>query len=258
MSQIEFIEWRLKDNVNTIEELKKKHSQKNEEFKTLEASDVNADVEEKKAILIKIQESHKKELDVLKERHKKERDEAMSAYLESKNKKGHSIDFAKRELKEISDELCKLKIENKKLNQEKHKIKKLKEVEITSHAVVQYLNRARGMNIESIRNEVAKKLSEGGETKEISDIKDHMVVNFLVEENRINLKEVESDILPESVKKLITANELIGSTGTFHTNNGFRLAVSCGKVVTFLPRKEKPMKIKIKLKEKRKIKKMKL
>ena len=256
MSQIEFIEWRLKDNVGTIEVLKKNYNQKLEEIKIIESSDVSADVEEKKLNLIKLQESHKRELDALKERHKKERDEAMLLYLESKNKKGFSIDYAKKELKSISDDLCKLKDENIKLNKEKHKIKKLGDVQITSHAMVQFLNRARGMNIENIRKEMFEKFVD--KFNNISEIKDHMIVDYLVEEGKIDLKEIESDILPESVKKLITANELLGSTGTFVIKDGFRLAVSAGKIVTFLPKKEKPLKVKIKIKEKIKVKKMKL
>ena len=231
MSQIEFIEWKLKQNMGIIEDLKKEHIQKSEEIKNLEASDVNADVEEKKSILIKIQESHKKELISLKERHKKERDEAMSAYLGSKNKKGYSLNSAKRELKDISDKLCKLKIENRKLNQERHKVKNTKDIEITKHAVVQYLNRAIGMNIDDIKVSIRKKiLTDGIEIKDSAPIQDHQVVDYL------------------------------GSTGTFVTKDGFRLAVSGGKVVTFLPKKDKPRKkiAAIFRKEKREPKKMKL
>ena len=261
MSQIEFIEWKLKQNMGIIEDLKKEHIQKSEEIKNLEASDVNADVEEKKSILIKIQESHKKELISLKERHKKERDEAMSAYLGSKNKKGYSINSAKRELKDISDKLCKLKIENRKLNQERHKVKNTKDIEITKHAVVQYLNRAIGMNIDDIKVSIRKKiLTDGIEIKDSEPIQDHQVVDYLISENLIDLKQVEDEILPESVRNLIIKDELLGSTGTFVTKDGFRLAVSGGKVVTFLPKKDKPRKkiAAIFRKEKREPKKMKL
>lgn len=249
MSKMESISFKLDKNLKIIEELKQKRTQKREEISIIESSDFGAIVEEKKKALLKLQEIHKRELDLIREKHRAEREVAMTEYLGSKTKKETSVEAAKKELKEIEDKLQAVKKDNRSLHKEKHKLKVLGEVQITSHAIVQYLNRAKGVNVDELRKEFADKYSHAS----VDEVKDHMLVDYLVSENRIDLKEVESDILPESVKKLITASELAGSTGVFGTNDGFRLAVSGGKVVTFLPKKEK-----IKTKREKKFKELEL
>jgi hypothetical protein len=265
MNQKEFVTWKLEEIVKKREELKEKHNQKRDEYlkakEEFENSDIKQEIEEKKSSLLTLQERHKKELDELKERHIREREIVMSAYVEVRDKEKLTLNALKAELNEIFEELGKVKSEASALNKEKHKLKDLEEVNVTSHAIVQYLNRATGMDIEKIRTKVRKKMvNEGSKISPTTKIQDHQVVDYLVNEDLIDLEQVEAEILPESVKELIMSNELLGSTGTFTTKDGFRLAVSGGKVVTFLPKKEKSRKKKTGLfkREKRTIRRMKL
>jgi hypothetical protein len=261
----EFILWKLEENAKKSEELKNKKNEKHLEYLKLkeefESSQYKCEIENKKNSLLTLQEQHKRELDELKERHKKEREAAMSDYLEIKEK-GKTILAAMRdELEELSNQLVEIVKENKQLNKDKQKLKSLEEIIVTNHAVVQYLDRAKGMNIDKIREKAREKmLANGSKIQSTTKVPDHKVVEYLVEEGIINLEQVEKEILPDNVKKLIMSDELLGSTGTFTTKGGFRLAVSAGKVVTFLPKKEKAKKINTHLvkREKRRPRKMKL
>lgn len=182
--------------------------------------------------------------------------------LQGENEKNKvAIDALREELNDISNEFKHIKKQNKQLLKDKGRLDKLEEISITSHAVVQFLDRARGMNINVFREKVKEKMFNGAENVE-SEIKvqDHHVVEYLVSEGIIILSDVEKQILPDDVKSLITKSELIGGSGIFTTKNGYRLAVNGRKVVTFLPKKEKSKKInKLFIKrEKRRPRKMKL
>lgn len=265
MNKKEFIKFKLEENVNKCKDLKEKHNLKRDEYlKTKEEfdnSDIKKEIEDKKNSLLTLQEKHKKELDELKKRHESERENAMSAYVEVKDRKGFIVNALKAELNEIYLELENAKKEGTILHKELRSLKNFEEITITSHAVVQYLNRAKNLDIENIKIKVRENLIDSGaEVKPTTQIQDHQVVEYLTSQGLINLSEVEMEIMPESVKKLITKDELLGSTGVFMTKGGFRLAVSGGRVVTFLPKKEKVTKKKVGLfkKESRAPKKMKL
>jgi hypothetical protein len=269
MNKVEFVKWQLEENVKKREELKIKFKEKEQEYldekAELESEEFKEEITGRKQFLQELQDSQKKELDELKARHKKERDKAMGDYLEMKNKVKFVLGSLKEELDSISKELAETKSENKKLNKEKGRMKDLDDVKITSHAIVQYLDRAKNMNLTKVRNEVRAKLIEDGlNIKPTTKIRDHAIVEYLVEKGVIDLEKVREDILPEKVKEVMLRDELVGSTGTFTTKDGFRVVAKNGNIVTFLP---KPVKKKKKSKpfyggkrerNKRKIRKMKL
>jgi hypothetical protein len=265
MNKREFIEFKLEENVNKCKDLKEKHNLKRDEYlKTKEEfdnSDIKKEIEDKKNSLLTLQEKHKKELDELKKRHESEREKMLSEYISVRDKQKLTMGAIKDELGELSKQLSDANIENKTLKKELKKCVEYEDVKVTSHAVVQYLNRAKNLDIEKIKAKVRENLiNSGDEINSKTQIQDHQVVEYLTGEGLINLSEVENEIMPESVKELIMKDELLGSTGVFPTKGGFRLAVSGGKVVTFLPRKEKITKKKVSLfkKESRAPKKMKL
>jgi len=265
MNKKEFIKFKLEENVNKCKDLKEKHNLKRDEYlKTKEEfdnSDIKKEIEHKKNSLLTLQEKHKKELDELKKRHESEREKILSEYINVRDSKKLAIGILKKELEDLSKQLFEAKAENRTLKKEKEKCLDYDDVKVTSHAVVQYLNRAKNLDIEKIKAKVRESLiNSGAEAQSIAQIQDHQVVEYLTSEGLINLSEVEMEIMPESVKKLIMKDELIGSTGVFPTKGGFRLAVSGGRVVTFLPRKEKVTKKKVGFfkKESRAPKKMKL
>lgn len=268
MNKVEFVKWQLEENVKKREELKIKFKEKQQEYlnekSELESDEFKKEITEKKDFLQEIQESHKKELDEIKARHKKERDEAMDAYLKLKDKTKFVLGTLKEELDSITSELAETKVENKKLNKEKGLMKDLEDVTITSHAIVQYLNRAKNMNMTRIKNEVRAKLIEDGLTiKPGTKIRDTSIVNYLVDKGSIDLEKIKEEILPENLKGVMLRRELVGSTGTFATKNGFRVVAKNGKIVTFLPKPEKKKKKKKPFfgkreKVRKKIRKMKL
>lgn len=255
MNRVEFVKWKLEENTKKYQELKEQYEQKEKEYLSakndFEKPCINSEIEIKKNLLIILKENHKKELSDLMERHKKEINEAKLNYYNLKDNRDTNLKKLKSELTEISIKLRDSKIENHQLHKENKKIKYLENIGITKHAIVQYLNRYKGMDIDKIREDIKFKTNS-------KKIEDHIVVEHLVADGIINLEEIEREILPEDVKKLITADELLGSSGTFELKSGFRIAVSDGSVVTFLPKKEKSKKIFVSKKEKRKLKKMRL
>jgi hypothetical protein len=265
MNKFEFVKWQLEENVKKREELKERFKEKQKEYldskEELESSGFEDEITGKKDFLQTLQESHKKELDELKVRHKKEKGEAMGVYLKLKEKAKFVLGTLKGELEEIQSGLADAKIENKKLNREKGLLKNWKDVTITSHAIVQYLDRAKNMNLAKIRKEIrAKMVEDGFVIKQSTKIHDHAVVEYLTEKGIINLEKIEEEILPEELKDLLLREELVGSTGTFTTKGGFRVVAKNGTIVTFLP---KPVKRKKSFygdgeRVKRKIKKMKI
>jgi len=265
MNKVEFVKWQLEENVKKREELKQKLSEKKKEYldskSELESSGFEEEITEKKEFLQQIQDSHKKELDELKARHKKEKDEAMGVYLKLKDRAKFVLGTLKDELDEIQKSLAEAKSENKKLNKKKSLLKDWEDVTITSHAVVQYLDRAKNMNLTKIKKEVrAKMIEDGFVIKPTTKIHDHAIVEYLSEEGVINLEKIKEEILPEDLKGIMLRDELIGSTGTFTTKNGFRVVAKNGRIVTFLPRPEKKKKSSYCKREKvkRVIRKMKL
>lgn len=187
--------------------------------------------------------------------------EDLKTLEKEKEKNEVALSALRSELNDISEEFKLIKKENNQLNKDKKKLDNLGKISITSHAIVQFLDRAKGMNISEFREKVKSRIVDGElKTESIAKIQDHQVVEYLINEGIIDLPDVERQILPDNIRDLITKSELIGGSGIFTTKDGYRLAVNGMKVVTFLPRKEKSKKIsKLYIKkEKRRPRKMKL
>jgi hypothetical protein len=247
MNKVEFVKWQLEENVKKREELKQKLSEKKKEYldskSELEANGFEEQITKKKDFLQQLQDSQKKEFDELKARHKKEKDEATGVYLKLKEKVKFVLGTLKEELDEIQSNLADAKSENKKLNKKKSILKDWEDVTITSHAVVQYLDRARNMNLTNIKKEVrAKMIEDGLVIKPTTKVHDHAIVEYLSGEGVINLEKVKEEILPADLKGIMLRDELVGSTGTFTTKDGFRVVAKNGRIVTFLPKPEKKKK----------------
>lgn len=261
MNRREYIEYELEENAKKSKKLKEEYHTKDTEYinaiEEFKNSETNSDIEEKKQFLHTLQEKHKKELDELKLRHKLERESAQWDYDESKEDKSSALDILRIERSEIIRKLSDINIKSKELKAEKKKLIKLNQVYISSHSMVQYLDRARGVDILSIKKEITDK----SEDKKLSEIQDHEIIDFLSKENRIVIEEIEDEMVPENIKKTILSDELLGISGTFKRKDGFRLVVKNSTIITFLP---KEAKIKKKgsyyglKKEKKKIRKMRL
>ena len=267
MNKVEFVKWQLEENVKKREELKIRFKEKQQEYlddkAELESEEFKEEITERKQFLQELQESQKKELDELKARQKEEKDKAMSTYLKLKSKVKFVLGTLKEELESITKELAEAKVENKRLNKEKGKLRGLDDVKITNHAIVQYLDRAKSMNLTKIRNEVrAKLIKDGLDIEPSTKVQDHSIVEYLEEKGVIDLEKIRDDILPEKIKEVMLRSELVGSTGTFTTNNGFRVVAKNGTIVTFLPKPDKRQKKKVfhgkRERVKKKIRKMKL
>ena len=178
-----------------------------------------------------------KELDQLKERHRLEKEGAHWDYKEAKDEKANKLDRLRAERNSIILEISEVKKKNKELNKERSLLKKLNQVNVTSHAIVQYLDRGKGQDVNSMKKELSEKLE-----KSYSEVKDHELVDFLVEEGRIVREDVEREMIPEYMKKTILSDELLGATATFKRKDGFKLVVKNSTIITFLPKDVKPTK----------------
>lgn len=244
MRHVEYIQSQLEENVNEQnklkEQIRKKQDKYNAEKEKLESGKYFEEFEEKKQNLQDLQDRHRQELEALKQRHKEEREKVEAEFIEVKEAGRNVLKKISKEISDIRIDLNAIRKEHKALKKRKQEIEDLGEVKLTSHAIVQYLNRAKGYDIEAIKQEVKDEINNSGlKINQNTGVADHMVVDFLVKHGRIDLPAIEDEILPDDIKDLITANELLGSTGTFTTKSGFRLAVTGGKVVTFLPKKTK-------------------
>jgi len=241
MNRSEYVKYELEENVKKREKLKLDYQTKSQEYldfqKELEGSGLEEDIEEKKQFLLTLQDRHKKELDKIKERHRLEREGAHWDFKEAKERKANTLDKIKEERAVILKELTKIKEENKELNKEKSLLKKLNQISVTSHAIVQYLDRGKGQDIKLMKKELSEKLE-----KSSSEVKDHELVDFLVEEGRIVREDVEKEMVPDRIRKTILSDELLGTTATFKRRDGFRLVVKNSAIITFLPQESKPRK----------------
>jgi len=241
MNRSEYIEYELEENVKKREKLKLDYQTKSQEYldakNGIENYDLEKDIEGKKQFLLTIQSRHKKELDELKHRHQLEINRAQLDYKESKDEKLNKLNRIKLEKSVIIRELSEIKAKNKELNKERSKLRNLNQISVTSHAIVQYLDRGKGQDIQLIKKEVAEKLE-----KNLSEVKDHEFVDFLVEEARIIREDIEREMVPEYIKKMILSDELLGTTSTFKRKDGYRLVVKNSSIVTFLPKDDKPRK----------------
>lgn len=241
MNRSEYVEYELEENVKKLEKLKLDYKLKNKQY--LEAlgdsknSDDKKDIEEKKQFLLTLQDRHKKEIEALRERHKLEREGALWDYNEAKTHKTSLLSELKVELSGIQKELLEINKSNLELNKERHKLRKLNQLNITSHAIVQYLDRAKGEDINSIKKEIAN--IRGSKS---SEVQDHEVVEFLEASGKINIEEIEKEMVPEKIKNTILSDELLGMSGTFKRRDGFRLVVRNSSIITFLPKEDKPKK----------------
>jgi hypothetical protein len=263
MNRSEYVEYELEENVKELERIKLEYETKKKEYddavKSFSDSDAEKDIEEKKQDLLTLQEVHRKEVDELKERHKLERENAQWQYTESKNHKVNLFTVVKDALTNINTKRIEAKQKNKELKEEKRRLRKMNVVGVTSHAIVQYLDRAKGMDIVAIKREVNNKRKEEI-SKKFVQVPDYALVDYLVSEGKLNREEAEKSILTEKIKKLVLRDELLGSTGTYTRFDGFRLVIKNGSVVTFLPKASKPRKRanKFSKRVKRKPRKMKL
>lgn len=241
MNRSEYIEYELEENVKKREKLKLEYQEKDKEYHDAinesEDSNIEADIEEKKQFLLTLQEKHRKETAELKERHRLEREGAQWDYNEVKTRKSSLVAHIKSERFLIQKELTETKNRNAELNKERNKLRKLNQLNITSHAIVQYLDRAKGENISSIKKEIINLRDNDDE-----EVQDHQVIDFLIDKGRIDREEIEKEIVPDRIKKTILSDELIGMAGTFKRRDGFRLVVKNSTVVTFLPKESKPRK----------------
>lgn len=241
MNRSEYIEYELEENVKKREKLKSDYQEKEKEYqeaiKELEDSKIEGDIKERKQFLLTLQEKHRKEIYELKERQKLEREGALWDYNEAKTRKESLVANIKSEITSIQKELSEIKNKNSELNKEKSKLIKLNQLSVTSHAIVQYLDRAKGEDIKKIKKEIISLR----EDKDI-EVQDHQVIDFLVEKGRINREEIENEIVPDRIKKIILSDELIGMSGTFKRKDGFRLVVKNSAIITFLPKESKPIK----------------
>lgn len=241
MNRSEYIEYELEENVKKREKLKLDYQTKSQEYLDVKNGikdyDLDKNIEEKKQFLLTLQDRHKKELDELKYRHQLEIDSAQLDYQESKYEKLNKINRLKSEKNAIIIELSEIKEKNKELNKERSKLRKLNQISVTSHAIVQYLDRGKGQDIKLIKKEFAEKIE-----KNLSEVKDHEFVDFLVKEGRIIREDIEREMVPEYIKKIILSDELLGTTSTFKRKDGYRLVVKNSSIVTFLPKDDKPRK----------------
>lgn len=241
MNRSEYVEYELEENVKKREKLKLDYQTKSQEYidvqDELENSELDKDIEEKKQFLLTLQDRHKKELDKLKERHKLEKESAHWDYKEAKDEKANRLDRIRSEKNAIMKELSDVIVKNKELNKERSNLKRLNQVSVTSHAIVQYLDRGKGQDIKLMKEELSEKLE-----KNVSEVKDHELVDFLVREGRIVRNDIEKEMVPEHMKKTILSDEFLGTTATFKRKDGFRLVVKNSAIITFLPQDVKPRK----------------
>jgi len=263
MNKSEYIEYELEENVKKREKLKLDYEAKKTEYQNateeFNDSEVKEDIEQKKQLLLNLQERHRLEVDELKERHRLERENAQWEYAEAKSHKANLFSSFRDGLARIQKELKEAKIKNRELNKERGKLRKLNELTVTSHAIVQYLDRAKGMDVINLKREVNNKRKESG-LKKFVQVPDHELVDYLVAEGKLNREETEKLILTDKIKKIVLRDELLGSTGTYTRFDGFRIVIKNSSVVTFLPKAAKPRKKgnKFSKRIKRKPRKMKL
>ena len=265
MNKLEYIEYELEENANLRKKLKADADKKKKAYKTIredfENSNVQNEIEKRKRFIEELQLKHKKENEEIKARQKKEREEAYNVYLEIKDSKDDLIKTSLEEMQAATKAYNEANERRKELRREKKRLRNIGEVNVTSHAIVQYLDRAKGVDVKSIRKEIQdERISEDKE--KFDKIPDKIVVDFLVQKGKIDVEKIEKDILPADIKKILLSNELSGSSGTYTLKNGFRIVVVKGNIVTFLPIASKPKRFpKGKRKNgrsKRKIRKMKL
>jgi len=247
MNRIEYIEYELEGNVKKREKLKIDYQEKDKEYhdavEESENSNFDDDIEGKKQFLHTLQEKHRKENAELKERQRLECEGAQWDYSEAKARKSSLVSQVKSERLSIQKELTAIKKEDSELNKERRKLNNLNKFSISSHSIVQYLDRALGMDIKRLRQEVkeARKRSDYNYrfNKNEPGIPDHETIDFLIRKGAVDLKKVEEEMVPENIKKTILSDELLGTTGTFKRKDGFRLVVKNSTIVTFLPKESK-------------------
>lgn len=249
MNKLEYVEYELEQKLEERKRLKKISDDKRKEYiaakEEFENSDTKKEIAEKKENLDDLYRKQKEEIENIKAYYKPLIEKVNKEYSDIKEGKNDSIESLKEKMQEAGQNYYEVKEECKELRKEKRRLKKIGEINLTSHAVVQYLNRARGIDIEKIRKEIRDKMMEEDETvKETRKIPDHQVADYLIKEERIDLKEIEDYMLPSNLRKVILSDELAGSTGTFTLKDGFRIVVKGGMVVTFLPKAPKPKRTK--------------
>jgi hypothetical protein len=268
MNKSEYIEYELEENVKKREKLKiesdKKQTEYTEAKNKFESSEYQKDLDDKKEFLQTLREKHKEELAELKERQKLEKEGAMWEFDEAKKHKNEVLGALKSDMEALQKELKEIKNENKELNREKDRALKLKQLNVTSHAIVQYLDRAKGLDLKDIKKEIIEARKEEDYSirfdKNSSEVPDHEIVEFLILEGKLEREKTEKAIVTDKIRKLALSDELIGSTGTYTRTDGFRLVVKNSSVVTFLPKAAKTRKKgnKFSKRFKRKPRKMKL
>jgi len=245
MNRSEYIECELEENVKKREKLKIDYQEKDKEYhkavEESEGSNFDDDIEDKKQFLLTLQDKHRKETAELKERQRLEREGAQWDYSEAKTRKSSLVAQVKSERLAIQKELTAAKKDNAELNKERHKLKRLNKLSVSSHAIVQYLDRAIGIDIKKLKKEIQGKRKEEGKDKFVQ-VPDHEIVSYLEGIGQINRGDIEKVIVPENIKKTILSDELLGTTGTFKRKDGFRLVVKDSTIVTFLPKEAKTRK----------------